>query len=72
MRKNAEKPDFMNTRTVGVWAELKTGIFWEAKNQYLYGILRKIGHGMDFCCSFNSLFGRIIDVLRSQSCFLTV
>jgi hypothetical protein len=46
--KNAEKPEIPNARSVRVWTELATVRFWEAKIQYLYGILRKSGHGMEY------------------------
>jgi len=48
MLKKAEKPDFMNTRAVRVCEKVTTGSNRKQKKPYIYGILRKTGHGIDF------------------------
>jgi len=49
MQNTAEKPDFMNTRAVKVCKKVMTVSEMKQKKPYLYGILRKNGHGIDFC-----------------------
>jgi hypothetical protein len=46
--KNAEKPDFMNTRAVRVCQKAMTVSDMKQKKLYIYGISRGIGHGIDF------------------------
>jgi hypothetical protein len=44
----AEKPDFTNARAVEVCAKVMTVGVKLYEKPYIYGILRKIGHEMDF------------------------
>jgi hypothetical protein len=46
--KNAEKPDFMNTRAVRVCQKAMTVSDMRQNKPHIYGISRKIGHGIDF------------------------
>lgn len=39
---------------------------------YLYGILRKTGHGMECSCPCSSELCKIVDDVRRDSCFVTV
>ena len=48
MRKNAENSAFTNARTVRVCEKMTTERDRKQKKPYLYGILRKTRHGMDF------------------------
>jgi hypothetical protein len=48
MLMNAEKPDFMNTRAVKVCQKVMTVSVQVYEKPYIYGILRKKGHGIDF------------------------
>jgi hypothetical protein len=47
MLNNTEKPHFMNTRAVGVCPKVTVLSNGTGKKPYRYGILRKIGHGVD-------------------------
>ena len=46
--KNAEKPDFMNTRAVRVCQKVVSARVQVHEEPYIYGILRKTGHGVNF------------------------
>jgi len=48
MRKITEKPDFTNARAVGVCPKVTSASDHLLKKPYIYGILRKIGRGMEF------------------------
>jgi len=48
MLSNAEKPDFTNARAVEVCAKVMTVSVQMYYTPYIYGILRKTGHGMDY------------------------
>jgi len=46
MLKNAEKYDFINTRAVKICQKVMTGSVQVYEQLYIYGILRKTGHGI--------------------------
>jgi len=46
--KNAEKPDFTNARAIRVCQKMRSVSVHGCEKPYIYGILRKTGHGMDF------------------------
>jgi hypothetical protein len=48
MLKNAEKPDFTNARAVRVCQKVLSVSVRMFEKPYIYGILRKSGHGIDF------------------------
>jgi hypothetical protein len=48
MRNTAEKLAFTNARAVRVCEKVTTGSDRKQKKLYIYGILRKTGHGVDF------------------------
>jgi len=48
MLNNAEKPVFMNARAVRVCQKVMTVSVQVYEKPYIYGILRKNGHGIDF------------------------
>jgi hypothetical protein len=48
MLKNAEKADFMNTRAVRVCQKMRSVSVHGYEKPYLYGILRKTVHGMEY------------------------
>jgi len=43
-----EKTDVSNARAVRVYEKVTNGSDRKQKKPYLYGILRRTGHGMDF------------------------
>jgi hypothetical protein len=45
MLDSAEKPEFLNTRAVGVCEKMMSVSFQMHEKAYIYGILRKSGHG---------------------------
>jgi len=47
MLKNTEKPDYLNARAVRVCKKMMTVSDMKQKKPYIYGILRKTGHGME-------------------------
>jgi len=48
MRRTAEKPTFTNARAVRVYAKVMSVSVQRHEKSYIYGILRKTGHGMEF------------------------
>jgi len=48
MLNNAEKPDFANARAVRVCQKVMTASVQVYEKPYIYGILRKTGHGMEY------------------------
>ena len=59
MRRIAEKPDFTNARAVRVCAKVMSVSVQMHEEPYIYGILRKSGHGMDYSLPCNSEFCKI-------------
>ena len=64
MQKIAEKPDLINARAVRVCQKVISGIVQMYEELYIYGILREIGHRMDFSSPCSSEFCKIVDALR--------
>jgi len=48
MLKNAEKPDFMNARSIRVCQKVLSVSVQVCEKPYIYGILRKTVYGMEF------------------------
>jgi hypothetical protein len=48
MQKNAEKPAFMNARAIRVCQKMRSVSVQVCEKPYIYGTLRKTGHGIDF------------------------
>ena len=48
MLNSAEKPEFLNTREVRVCEKVMPVSFQMHEEPYIYGILGKTGHGVDF------------------------
>ena len=70
MVNNAEKTDFKNAKAFKVWAKMGSMGVQMHKKAYIYGILRKTGHGMKLSRLCNRIFVKINDVSRRKSCLL--
>ena len=68
----AEKLMLMNMRAVKVWTEAGTGSSPRFKIPYFRTSFLENGRGKVFSRPCNRIFGKVIDVLRSKSCFVTV